>query len=459
MSAGGAFPLPGAEDTVAAIATAPGRAALATLRVSGTRAREIGARLLAPWRDEPRRAWLAALHHPESGALVDRCIVVAYAAPASYTGEDMLELSVHGGALVPALALDALLAAGARQALPGELTRRAVMHGKMDIVQAEAVGDLIDARSRAMHHAAMEQLDGGLSRRIERLRLALLDLEAMIAYDIDFPEEDEGPVAPERVHAAAAVALDALERLLATADTGEMLRAGAAVVIAGLPNTGKSSLFNALVGHARAIVTDVPGTTRDAIEAVIDVGPWPVRLIDTAGIRETEDVVERLGIEVSERWLARADLVLACGDDAPSVVAAAARVRGLTSAPVLAVRTKGDVKGPPDATDAVTVSAHSGAGLDALADRVGAALAARHTSPAELAAGAPLLTRERHRRAVAQAHAELAAFIDAWKSGALPAPVAAVHLRAAVSALESLIGAVDVEEVLDRLFGSFCVGK
>ncbi|MDQ3696676.1 MAG: tRNA uridine-5-carboxymethylaminomethyl(34) synthesis GTPase MnmE [Gemmatimonadota bacterium] len=453
--------LPGVDDTIAAVSTPPGRSALAVVRVTGPRAHAVGQRALAPWRGTPRAAFLSTIRHPETGAIVDRPVVTVYAAPASYTGEDMVELSLHGGAAVPALALGALLAAGAREALPGEFTRRAVANGKMDLLQAEAVGDLIDARSRAMHAMAFDQLDGGLSRRIAALRAAVLELEALIAYDIDFPEEDEGAVPPARVGQAAAGTIAALDTLLATADTGEMIRTGAAVVIAGLPNTGKSSLFNALVGHARAIVTDVPGTTRDALEALVDIGRWPVRLIDTAGIHETVEVVERLGIEVSERWLARADIVLACGDNDGSLADALRRVRMLTPAPVIDVRTKSDLGDfPSSADETVIVSAHTGAGLGALTSRIQDILAFAHASPAAgEAAGAPLLTRERHRRGVALARDEVTAFARAWEQGELPATVAAVHLRAATGALETLIGVVDVEDVLDRVFANFCVGK
>jgi tRNA modification GTPase len=318
--------LPGAEDTIAAIATPSGRGALAVVRLSGPAAHAIGARVLEPWRATPRLAYRAILRHPDSGVVVEHPVVTVYAGPKSYTGEDSVELSVHGGAVAPAVTLAALFAAGARQALPGEFTRRAVAHGKLDVLQAEAVADAVDARSRAMFTAAQAQLEGGLSRRIAALRDAILHVEALIAYDIDFPEEDEGPVDEERVLDAVQRARSAVDTLLATAETGEMVRSGATVVIAGAPNTGKSSLFNALVGDARAIVTEIPGTTRDAIEAVIDVGRWPVRLIDTAGLRATDDVVERLGIEVSERWLARADLVLACGDSAGSLETAVERV-------------------------------------------------------------------------------------------------------------------------------------
>jgi tRNA modification GTPase len=485
--------LPGADDTIAAIATAPGRAALAVVRMSGPEAHQIAARLLDPWRPAPRHAYRASLTNPENGQIVERPVVTVYGAPASYTGEDAVELSVHGGTVAPTVTLAALMAAGARQALPGEFTRRAVANGKLDVLQAEAVADVVDARSRAMHATAQAQLEGGLSRRIAALRDAILHVEALIAYDIDFPEEDEGPVDEARVRESVERARSALDALLATADTGEMLRAGATVVIAGAPNAGKSSLFNALVGDARAIVTEVPGTTRDAIEAVVDVGTWPVRLIDTAGMRDTADVVERLGVEVSERWLGRSELILVCGDDVHSLRDAVDRVRAVAreEVPILAVWTKGDLAGPPpdfiippnrlaDVIDyardganspndvppvgdmrqvpikPIIVSAHTGAGLATLTLRIQEQLLARHHLTET---DAPLLTRERHVRAVRTAREELDAFDEARRLGAVPATIAAVHLRAATYALESLIGAVGVEDVLDRVFASFCVGK
>ncbi|MGH7719922.1 MAG: tRNA uridine-5-carboxymethylaminomethyl(34) synthesis GTPase MnmE [Gemmatimonadaceae bacterium] len=483
MNRSRAAPLPGADDTIAAIATAVGRSALAMIRVSGPAAHQVASRVLRPWRDAPGAAYLTALHDPVTGVLIDRPVVTVYAGPRSYTGEDVVELSVHGGHLVPVLALSALLGSGARQALPGEFTRRAVVSGKMDMLQAEAVGDLIDARSLTMHEAAVSQLDGALSARIFALRDSLLELEALLAYDIDFPEEDEGPVPVGRIAGATDGVIDALDALLATAATGEVVREGAVVVIAGVPNVGKSSLFNALLGSARAIVTEVPGTTRDALEAVLDVERWPVRLVDTAGLRETRDVVERLGIEVSERYLRSADLVLACGDSAASLAAAAGAVRALSGAPIIGVRTKADLErestvdivadcyeqlvseryynmsssgGEPAVAGVVVVSAANGAGLGELAALVARALTATHGGRT---ADVPLLTRERHRRAVELARQEVEAFRTAWREGALPAPVAAVHLRAAAGALEEMVGGIDVEDVLDRVFSSFCVGK
>jgi tRNA modification GTPase len=329
----------------------------------------------------------------------------------------------------------------------------------MDLVQAEAVGDLIDARSRMAHRVALSQLDGGLSRRTADLRDAVLQVEALIAYDIDFPEEDQGVVDRRRVDEALTRTISALDELLATGDTGEMLREGALVVIGGAPNAGKSSLFNALVGRERAIVTAIAGTTRDAIEAVIEVQGWLVRLVDTAGLRESADLVERLGIEISERYLGNADVVLLCAERSQELALLAKRVTGLTAAPVIPVHTKCDLQeGLVDngAHAALRVSALTGDGLDALAERVSSVLS-NQFAPA--AAEAPLLTRERHRTAVGAARAELLAFQNAWTVGALPSSVAAVHLREAAHHLAELIGAVDVEDVLDRIFSTFCVGK
>jgi len=460
--------LPGADDTIVAMATPPGRSALAVVRLSGPRAHEIASRLLDPWRSAPGASYRARLTDPATGRVIERPVVTTYRAPRSYTGDDLVELSVHGGRVGPARTLGVLLDAGARLALPGEFTRRAVAAGKLDMLQAEAIGDLIDAESQVMHDAALAQLDGQLSRRVAELREAVLRVEAMIAYDIDFPEEDSGPIDPARVVGATAALGESLDRLLGTAAAGEVVRRGARVVLAGAPNVGKSSLFNALVGHDRAIVTALPGTTRDAIEAVVDLGAWPVRLVDTAGLRESVDPIEQLGVAMTARALAEADVVLACGDSPSSLGEAVAGAAARTAAPVMAVRTKGDLAPPssdlvPDryelgAERPVVVSAVTGGGL--------AELRARLERLVEGNVGdewrdTPLLTRERHRAAIATARSEVAAFQEAWSDAdhAVPVVVAAVHMRAAATALESLIGAIDVDDVLDRVFRTFCVGK
>jgi tRNA modification GTPase len=455
-------------DTIVAQATAPGRGALAIVRLSGPSAHRIARQVLTHWPERPREAVRSNVRD-ENGATIDESIVIRYDAPASFTGEDAVEIMTHGGSLVPTTVVAALLTQGARMATPGEFTRRAVLNGKLDVLQAEATGDLVAATSRASQRSALRQLDGGLTRRVLALRDQVIGLEALIAYDIDFPEEDDGPIAPGRILDAADGLIRSLERLLATARTGELVREGALVVLAGAPNVGKSSLFNALLGESRAIVTEIPGTTRDAIEAVIDTPRWPLRLADTAGLRDASDPVEKIGVEVSTRYLGRAAVVLACGDSLESLRHAAIAINERTNAPVVLVHTKSDVTvlgletmsglreelGMPDAQMTET-SAESGSGLSELLGTINDVLA---RDAGAIEPDAPLLTHSRHRRAVARALDEVRAFRTAWCAGEAPAPVAAVHLREAATVLEDLIGAVDVETVLDEVFRRFCVGK
>jgi tRNA modification GTPase len=447
-------------DTIVAQATPGGRSAIAVVRMSGSRAHEIAARHLQPFPSGPRQVELAEFR---GGAeVLDHVLATRFDAPHSYTGEDLVEISTHGGFLVPARVLEQLVLSGARPADPGEFTRRAVLNGKLDLLQAEAIGDLIDARSSAMHRAAVQQLDRGLSRRIEELRGAVLHVEALLAYDIDFPEEDEGPIPRERIVGALEELLALMDGLLATAPAGELIREGAVVVIAGRPNVGKSSLFNALVGRSRAIVTEVPGTTRDAIEAVVETPRWPLRLVDTAGLRPTDEVVERLGVELSERHIAAADVVLACGDTPEALAVAREKVRALAGrAGIVPVRTKADLVTAAEQRDAgedevVSVSAETGEGLQALLLRIEEEIAARAQPPAP---DEPLLTRARHRAALQAAREETGLFLEAWDQRGIPAAVAATHLRSAATALSDLIGTVDVEDVLGRVFSEFCVGK
>jgi tRNA modification GTPase len=475
-------PLPGEDDTIVALSTPPGRSAIAVIRLSGREAFSIAGRIIAPWPIPSRQNVLCRVFHPADRTLIDRLIVSCSVGPGSYTGEDVVELSSHGGHAVPDALIGALLKVGAREALPGEFTRRAVLNGKLDLVQAEAVGDLIDASSDSMRRLVLHQLDGGLSRQIDELRDGLLQIEALLAYDIDFPEEDDGPISRSRVADATDEVLGTLDALLETAPATELVRDGAIVVIAGRPNVGKSSLFNALLGEARAIVTEIPGTTRDAIEARVQFGGWPVRLVDTAGLRDTNEVVERLGIEVSQRYLMNAHAVLVCDDDVHRLREAADGVRSLALAPVVLVRTKtdqdGDLQGeltyvalepdgseptPPAAASpergadmVVPVSAHGRIGLGLLVTAVAGLLDRRYGT---IPVTRPALTRVRHRIAVERAREELIEFQEHWRRDILPASVAAVHIRAAIGALDELIGAVDVEDVLGRVFATFCVGK
>ena len=445
-----------ADDTIVAIATAPGRGAIAVIRLSGPDAFPIAARHVHDWPRHPRTAHLAEFFDGE--LRLDQVLITAFPAPHSYTGEDVVEISTHGGYVVPSSVIATLTTSGARQAAAGEFTRRAVLNGRLDILQAEAIGDLIDASSRAMQDAALAQLDGGLSRRLAALRNELLELEALIAYDVDFPEEDDGPIPRERIETATTHVLASVDALLATAPAGEIVREGAVVVIAGPPNAGKSSLFNALLGKSRAIVTEIAGTTRDALEAVVDGEKWPLRLVDTAGLRDTADRVERLGIEVSERYLAAADVVLACAETPEDLETTLAFVRPRSKAGVVAVLTKADLVATryKRQSNALSVSAETGVGLPELLSRI-ESLIDEQQGPR--APDVPLLTRARHKHALELARSEISDFCHAWTDDKLPATVAAVHLRTAITALEELVGAVDVEDVLDRVFSSFCVGK
>lgn len=446
------------EDTIVAVASAPGRGAIALVRLSGPDSFRIAAKHLGVWPLEARISHLCDV--VDGDERLDQALITLFPGPNSFTGDDTVEFSTHGGYLIPSTIVAALISSGARQASPGEFTRRAVLNGKLDILQAEAIGDLVDARSHAMQRTALGQLDGGLSRRLLSLRDDLIGLEALIAYDVDFPEEDDGPIPRMRIEQAVEEIASSLDALLSTAPAGEVIRDGAVVVIAGPPNVGKSSLFNALLGRSRAIVTEIPGTTRDALEAMIDSGKWPLRLVDTAGLRDTEDRIERLGIEVSERYLAGAHIVLACAEDSRSLEETIDLVGRSSTAPILAVRTKADLVSNRDeyisSDDMISVSAETGSGLQELLAAIDVSLDTRH---GEIVPDLPILTRARHSKAISTARTELEGFKQAWREEKLPATIAAVHLRTAVNALEELIGAVDVEDVLDRVFSSFCVGK
>jgi tRNA modification GTPase len=388
------------------------------------------------------------------GTPIDQGLVTIFRAPHSYTGEDLVEFSCHGGLLAPALVLAALHAAGARPAAPGEFTRRAVLNGKLDLLQAEAVGDLIDATAPAQGRAALHQLDGALSRRLQALREELLEVLALLSYDIDFPEEDDGPVSRGRLLEVLARSREAVGRLLATAPDGLRLHDGALVVLAGAPNAGKSSLFNALLGTSRALVTEIPGTTRDTIEASSEVLGWPVKFADTAGLRDADERLERMGIEVSRRYVAAADLVLLCVE-AGAEVSPAERAL-LSGYPSLLVRSKIDLTAEADG-GGIGVSVVSGQGLDRLREAIATRLFGDRVS-ASYADFEPMLSRERHRAALTQAAASLDQARTQLGTGGDPV-LAAHHLRGGVTALDELIGLVHPDEVLGRVFARFCVGK
>ena len=447
-------------DTIVALATAPGMGALAVVRLSGASAFQIGAELTGIDVAElpPRTAQLVTIRGSDPTDVIDQSLLTVFPAPNSYTGEDVVEVSTHGGYHIPRAVVERCIALGAREAQPGEFTQRAYLNGKMDLTQAEAVADLIAATSPRARDVAVHQLDRGLGERIASLRDQVIGVAALLVQHIDFPEEDDAPTPIAEIVTASDRVASAIGDLLATAPSGELLRDGALTVLAGRPNAGKSSLFNALLGVDRAIVTEEAGTTRDAIEATVSIAGYPFRLVDTAGLRDEAGRVESMGIEVAHRYLAGADLILYCvaGDE---VVEEGDRAfLEEVGKPVLRVRTKADgaAAGEGNEEDGwFHVSAMTGAGIGDLREEMGRLM---FGGVVENRGEVPVVTRARQADLLRQAAAEVEGF-SAGLRGGLPPEVASAHLKSAESALEEILGIVDTDDILDRVFRDFCIGK
>ncbi len=445
-------------DTIAAIASPFGEGAVALLRVSGPAALEIAGRACA---GEPnlsafpaRRQRLVRLLDRDRRPL-DEVLLCVHRAPASYTGEDVVEISCHGGRLVTRRVLETLLAAGARGADPGEFTQRAFLNGRMDLTQAESVMDLIRAQTDLAIRAAGEQLEGRLGQRVESLRETLLSLVAHVEAYIDFPDEDIDPDTGAALLARTDGLLGALDALLATAGQGRILREGVRTVIYGEPNVGKSSLLNALLGHERAIVSETPGTTRDTIEESLNARGLSLRLTDTAGLRESDDPLENAGMAHTRRTLAQADLALRVVDGSRP----AAALRDAAAAPVeILVLNKSDLGVHPawaSSPDAIPISCRTGEGIETLKD----AIYARVTdSQLSWQAEATVAINARHQACLQRARESMLLARAALQTGASP-EFAALDLRAALDAVGNVVGQVDTEDILGRIFSTFCIGK
>jgi tRNA modification GTPase len=466
------------DDTIAAIATAPGAGGLAVVRVSGTRALALSDAVFrgaSPLSGAPSHT----LHHgwavAGSGEWLDEVVAAVFRAPRSYTREHVVELSCHGGEQPSRGVLTALIAAGARLARPGEFTLRAFLHGRMDLSQAEAVADLIAASTARAHTLALSQLSGRLRQAVDALIERLSDALAEVEARVDFAEDVGGIEVPEHVVAAIAALDRELAALLATSAWARAVREGVRVPLVGRPNVGKSSLFNALLGEARSIVTDVPGTTRDRVSEAIELAGVRVTLSDTAGLRETADAVESIGVARAREALSGAALALWVVDGASPLAdedrrLAAELARELGSARVVVALNKSDrprATGPAEIAallnggpapvaigPVVEVSATLGRGLDVLRETLARSLGADGTVESTGVA----LGNLRHVEAVERARAALARAAIA-AADRMPGEIVALELREALTVLGEVTGRTVDEDLLDRIFARFCVGK
>lgn len=427
-------------ETIFALASAPGKAGVSVVRLSGPGA--FGAGSAMAGKPVPERGFILADLRNPAGTYLDRGLVLGFRAPASFTGEDVVELHLHGSTAVVAAVLRCLSEQpGLRQAEPGEFTRRALENGKMDLAQVEGLADLIDAETEAQHKQAMRVLSGDLGRKAEAWRRKLIRAAALIEATIDFADDDvPEDVTPEVSELLQNVSRD-LERLIRGVGMAERIRQGFEVAIVGPPNVGKSTLLNALAGRQAAITSQFAGTTRDVIEVRMDLGGLAVTLLDTAGLREAEDSVEKIGIDLARTRAESADLRVFLTEDPK---------------PLDVEMQEGDIHVLPKAdllpNGRGAVSGTTGQGLDELVAGLTNELSGRSVN-------AGLATRERHRAAMQRANESIAEAAGHLKSGPDRYDLAADSLRHGIVALESLVGRVDVEHLLDEIFASFCLGK
>jgi len=440
--------------TIAALATPPGTGAVSLVRISGPEAVKVADR--ATDGKVSAQVSRTARHcrvRDAGGGVIDNGLLTVFPGPHSYTGEDCVEFSGHGGVLVSSEVLGRLLACGAVLAAPGEFTRRAFLNGKLDLTQAEGVMDLIAAQTRLSLRAARHQLDGILGRRTTAARNRLLETLAHLEAWIDFPEDDIDPLTREALRAGVGEVLATVDSLLATAEQGRVLREGVRTVIFGQPNVGKSSLLNRLLGCERAIVSHLPGTTRDTIEETISLLGIPLRLVDTAGVREAVDPIEAQGIQRTARQIEDADLLLEIADaslprPAPTPPPAAR---------CLLVLNKCDLGEHPSwaAVDAVRLSCTRGDGFDVLSDKIRDAL---HFGDVDWGEHAVAINA-RHQASLMAARTALLAALALLDEPAADPELAAIDLRDALDALGDIPGRVDTEDLLGVIFSRFCIGK
>ena len=435
-------------DTICALTSGPSPSAIAVIRISGPGTRTIIENCLSVSQLKPRHASLVDITSSD-GALIDTGLATFMPGPASYTGEDTLELSVHGGRIITALTLTAIMSAGARVAEPGEFTRRAFEAGKLALTRAVAVADLIDAETQAQHRQALKQMDGALEYLYSGWRTQLVEILALLEASIDFPDEED---APDRVDGPISLRLlglkSDLQKALSDGNITERIRDGFKIAILGKPNAGKSTLLNQLAKREAAIVTDIPGTTRDVVEVRLTLGGYLVWIADTAGLRETADIVEAEGVRRAKKAGEESDLRIWLYDARESFD------DGLVQPNDLVVANKSDLGDPVDVSrETLLISAKNGEGILAIEEAI-----VSHLSGLTAGASAPVITRARHRQGIERAfrHLDAALALLDNQSGA---EFTAEEVRLAARELGGLTGHVDTESILGAVFSSFCIGK
>ena len=460
--------LPYSDATIAAISTPVGAGGIGIIRISGKLALPILARLFRP-KDTTcsfasHRLYYGHICQPKGGKILDEVLAVYMAAPHTYTREDVVEIHCHGSFLVLQNVLELILASGAVLASPGEFTRRAFLNGRIDLTRAEAVIDILSAKTRKGVDLAQEQLSGALYRKIEPIRQSLIHMRALVEVAIDFPDEDVEIV--DHRHLIEQLALEVavpIKNLLGNADRGKLYRDGVAIVIAGLPNVGKSSLLNAILQEERALVTAIPGTTRDSIEEIIDIFGVPVRIIDTAGIRENAGEVEELGIQRARELINKADLVVFLIDGSREVSEGDQRLyQQVRHKPLLPVINKIDICGEnrPDLSllnglgGCLAISAKSQLGIDELKQALFRAV----TSGSDQWEEGGCAPNVRHKQALLAAHQACERVFESLNSG-LTNDLIAVDLQECLDRLAEIVGETTTEDILDVIFAEFCLGK
>ncbi|NJP04467.1 MAG: tRNA uridine-5-carboxymethylaminomethyl(34) synthesis GTPase MnmE [Chloroflexaceae bacterium] len=458
-------------DTIAAIATPSGQGGIGIVRISGPDALSIAQQVFRPVRRGPFHSYRLRYGHiidPYEHSIIDEALLAVMRKPRSFTAEDVVELSCHGGAMPLQRTLQAVLAAGARLAQPGEFTLRAFLHGRIDLSQAEATLDIIEAQTATGLALAQAQLGGWLAHEVRRIRADLLEALAAVTAVLDFPEDD---VEAQDVQPQVIAGLQTVEQLLQSADQGMVYRQGARAVLVGRPNVGKSSLLNALLRTNRAIVTPIPGTTRDTLEETVNLAGIPVVLVDTAGMTESDDPVERLGIERSAAALAMADLALLVLDQGSGMSDADRAISQLTrQKTTILVCNKADIQ---PATDilyiedhphlyaTVLTSATTGQGLEQLVQTMKQALLGKHQAGFDSSADLQLVTNPRHRDALSRAATSLQRIVDAapGDNTDYSSDLLASDLTIALNALGEVTGETVGDDLLDLIFSRFCIGK